>query len=304
MSRRTTFVSSLAVFVVLAAVAVVEFRSHPLGWFNAYTELRLRLTGAESYTATVEGIRVHYYAMGPSSGEPVVLVHGLGGRSEDWRNLAPFLKKAGYRVYMPDLPGYGQSEKPRDFSYSVVDEARIVEAFFDVLGLKQVDLGGWSMGGWVVQRVAADRPDEVRKLMLLDSAGLAVKPEWNTALFTPTSAAELAQLDALLMPNPPPVPQFVAKDILRNARQDAWIIHRALVSMLTGRDATDTLLPQLKMPVLIVWGQLDQIIPVSEGERMHALVAGSQLVIVPGCGHLAPVTCAGKIGPQLVAFLR
>ena len=72
---------------------------------------------------------------------------GLGGRAEDWRSLAPYLAKAGYRVYMPDLPGYGRSEKPADFSYSVPDEAAVVVGFMDALGLKQVDLGGWSMGG-------------------------------------------------------------------------------------------------------------------------------------------------------------
>ena len=54
----------------------------------------------------------------------MVLVHGLGGRCEDWRNLAPYLVRAGFRVYMPDLPGYGRSEKPADFSYSIPDQGR------------------------------------------------------------------------------------------------------------------------------------------------------------------------------------
>ena len=103
---------------------------------------------------TVDGYRVHYNADGPEDGPVVVLVHGLGGRAEDWRNLAPYLAKAGYRVYMPDLLGYGRSEKPADFSYSVHDEAAVVVGFMDALGLKQVDLGGWSMGGWIVQVVA------------------------------------------------------------------------------------------------------------------------------------------------------
>ena len=126
------------------------------------------------------------------------MVHGLGGRAEDWRNLAPYLTRAGYRVYLPDLPGYGQSEKPVGFSYSVPDEAGVVVGFFDALGLKQVGLGGWSMGGWIVQRIAVDHPDRVRKLMLFDSAGLAVKPDWNTDLFTPANADELSRLDELL----------------------------------------------------------------------------------------------------------
>ena len=152
----------------------------------------------------MDGYRVHYYALGPDGGRVAVLVHGLGGRAEDWQKLAPQLAKAGFRVYLPDLPGYGESEKPANFSYSVSDEAKIVVGFLDALGLQQVDLGGWSMGGWIVQLAAADHPERVRKLMLFDSAGLYVKPDWDTSLFTPDSAAEIDKLDTLLMPNPPP----------------------------------------------------------------------------------------------------
>jgi pimeloyl-ACP methyl ester carboxylesterase len=290
--------------IALAVLLAVAFWARPVEFFNTYSELRLLRAGAESRSTTVEGLRVHYYVLGPSSGPPVVLVHGLGGRAEDWRNLAPYLTRAGYRVYLPDLPGYGQSEKPGGFSYSVADEAGVVVGFFDAVGLKQVDLGGWSMGGWIVQRIAADHPDRVRKLMLFDSAGLAVKPDWNTDLFTPTNADEVSRLDELLMPQPPHVPRFVATDILRRSTRNAWVIRRAMASMLTGQDATDRLLPGLKMPVLIVWGGVDRITPLSEGVTMHQLISGSQMDVIPNCGHLAPNQCAGQIQSSVVAFLR
>ena len=160
------------------------------------------------------------------------------------------------------------------------------------------------MGGWIVQLVAAEHPDRVRRLMLFDSAGLYVKPDWDTRLFTPASTAELDKFDALLMPHPPRLPGFVAKDILRTSHEHAWIIRRAMDSMLTGRDTTDHLLPGLKMPVLIVWGEVDHITPLSEGEKMHQLIPQSQLDVVPGCGHLAPNECASQIGPVMVSFLK
>ena len=205
---------------------------------------------------------------------------------------------------MPDLPGYGRSDQPADFSYSVPDEAAVVVGFMDALGLKQVDLGGWSMGGWIAQYIAAGHPDRVTRLMLFDSAGLLEEPAWDTRLFTPVSAVELDRLDALLMPHPPRVPGFIAADILRFSRQRAWIIHRALASMLSGRDATDRLLPRLKMPVLIVWGAQDHIVPLEQGEKMHRLVPQSQFEVIPTCGHLAPVQCADLMGPQVAAFLK
>jgi pimeloyl-ACP methyl ester carboxylesterase len=294
-----------AVIVIAMILAVlIGFWARPLSYFNELTYIQMSLAGAHSRSVTVAGHRLHYYVMGPSQGSPVVLVHGLGGRCEDWRNLAPYLVRAGFRVYMPDLPGHGRSSQPGDFSYSIPDQAATIIGFIDAMGLKQVDLGGWSMGGWIVQRIAAEHPDRVVRLMLFDSAGIHEVPAWNTKLFTPASAVEMDQLDALLMPRPPHVPGFIMADILRVSRQHAWIIHRALDSMLTGRDATDGLLPQLRMPVLIVWGGKDQITPLNQGEKIHGLVPQSQLEVIPECGHLAPVQCADLIGPTVVQFLR
>ena len=232
-------------------------------------------------------------------------MHGLGGRSEDWTELAPYLAKNGYRVYLPDLPGFGRSEKPANFSYSVSDQAKIVAGFFDALGLKRVDLGGWlRLAAGSCKSLAREHPDRVRRLMLFDSAGLYFKPEWDLALFTPVSATELDKFYALLMPHPPHVPGFVARDILRSSHEHSWVIRRALDSMLTGRDTTDKLLLDLKMPVLIAWGDVDQITPLSLGEKMHQLIPQSQIDVVSGCGHLAPTECADQMGPAAVRFLK
>jgi pimeloyl-ACP methyl ester carboxylesterase len=167
-----------------------------------------------------------------------------------------------------------------------------------------VDLGGWSMGGGVVQHVAIKHPERVRRLMLFDAVGLDQMPTFDVRLFTPATPAELDQLDALLYPNPPKVPGFIARDILRHSSMNAWVIHRALDSMRTGQDATDTLLPELKMPLLIVWGAEDRIIPLSQGETMHRLVPRAELDVFPGCGHMAPTQCAARIGPKVIEFVK
>jgi pimeloyl-ACP methyl ester carboxylesterase len=287
---------------VLMVVAGIGFWARPVSYFNEALYLRECVTGVESRSVQVAGHRVHYLAEGPAGGPVVVLVHGLGGHAEDWRNLAPYLVKAGYRVYLPDLPGYGRSEKPADFSYSVRDEAEAVVGFLDALGLKQVDLGGWSMGGGIVQHVAFRHAERVRRLMLFDSIGLDQMPAFNVRLFTPTTPTEIDQLDALLYPHPPKVPGFIARDILRISKNNAWVIHRALDSMSTRQDATDNILPQFKMPVLIVWGAADRIIPLEQGETMHRLVPQSELVVTFGCGHMAPVQCTAMIGPKVVEF--
>ncbi|HEX4031138.1 MAG TPA: alpha/beta fold hydrolase [Terracidiphilus sp.] len=287
----------------LLIVAGIGFWLRPLACYDGAIYLHEALTGVRSRTVVVHGCRVHYLVQGPADGDAVVLVHGLGGSAEDWRNLAPDFARAGYRVYMPDLPGYGRSQRPQDFSYSVRDEAAVVIGFMDNLGLRRVTLGGWSMGGWIAQLVAAQQPQRVARLMLFDSAGLHIQPIWDTRLFTPTSARQLGQLEALLMPHPPAVPEFVARDILRVSATHAWVIQRALASMLTGRDVTDDLLPQLKMPVLIAWGAKDRIMPLSQGQTMHRLIPQSRLIVAAGCGHLAPLECSQQLWPGMQQFI-
>lgn len=304
MRPRRKLIWFLGVIFALIIAAGVGFYERPVSVFNGLLHLQMRLAGAQSRWITINGIRMHYYVLGPENAPPAVLIHGLGGQSEDWRNLAPYVVAGNLRVYIPDLPGYGRSERPASFSYSIPDQAATVVAFMDVLGLKQVDLGGWSMGGWVVQRVALGHPDRIRGLLLFNSAGLNSEPVWNTALFTPTTLAELDQLDALLMPHPPQVPGFIANDILRISHNHAWVMHRALNSMLTGNDTTDAQLPQLTMPVLIVWGSEDHIFPLAQGQKMHQLIPQSQLEVIDGCGHLAPAQCADKMGPKVEEFLK
>jgi len=290
--------------LALAAIAGLGFYLHPVSYFNARTYLQEHFDGFENHSIRVDGYRMHYLAMGPASGPPVILVHGLGGRAEDWWNVAPVLAQAGFRVYMPDLIGFGRSQQPADFSYSVRDQAAVVLAFMDKLGLKQVDLAGWSMGGWIVQLVAIEHPERVGKLILIDSVGLNIKPLWDTDLFVPTSPQELAELDGLLMPHPQPIPPFIERDVLRIFRRNGWVIKRALATMKTAQDVTDNLLPQLKMPVLIVWGSLDQIAPVDQAQTMHKLIPQSQIDVIPGCGHMVPLQCAAEMDSQVLQFVQ
>ncbi len=290
--------------LAFALMTTGGFFLYPVSYFNAWTYLREDFSGVESRAVRVDGYRVHYLAEGPADGQAIVLVHGLGARADDWSYLAPYLAQAGFRVYMPDLVGYGRSERPAHFSYSVRDEAGIVVDFMNTMGIRRAEIGGWSMGGWIAVLVAAEHPQLVSRLMLFDAAGLRVEPPFDTALFTPSTRAQLSQLQALLTPRPRPIPAFIAGNLLRNFRHNGWVIQRALATMLSGQDVVDGLLPQLKMPVLLAWGSLDRITPLAQGETMHRLIPQSQLDVFAGCGHLAPMECATVEGPKVVAFAR
>jgi pimeloyl-ACP methyl ester carboxylesterase len=281
-----------------------QIYKRPTWVLDQVERVHLKLAGVEGYSVYVHGHRLHYYVSGQPGGEPVVLLHGLGGRSEDWIRMLPYLQQAGYRVYTPDLLGFGQSDEPHNASYSIQEQARLVVGFMDKVGLERVDLGGWSMGGWIAQKVAVDNPERVRRLVLMDSAGLKVPPKWDTKIFTPTTPDELNQLHAMLTPDPKPMPKFVVEDMLRLSRDYGWVVKKALASMMTANDVMDADLPSLKMPVLILWGDQDRITPLSEGQTMHTLIPGSWFHVASGCGHVAPASCVDQLGPALTSFLK
>lgn len=275
----------------------------PLELLATLIQIKLRFDGIRSEYVNVDGYRIHYFTGG--AGEPIVLVHGLGGRAEDWINLMPQLVRGGRRIYALDLLGYGRSARPRNADYSIPEEARIVENFIATQHLEQSDLAGWSMGGWIALRVALDQPALVRRLIVYDSAGLRFALPFDVALFWPENAARLAKLNDLLSPGRGPhIPAFIEDDLLRSIRRNGWVPQRSVQSMMTGQDLLDGKLSQLKMPLLIVWGRQDQITPLSVGYAIHAETPQSVLEIYDGCGHLAPRDCTDRIGPNTLRFLK
>jgi pimeloyl-ACP methyl ester carboxylesterase len=293
-----------AVFVLLLLTlgfGILAWRE-PLWLVDRRIDAGLRLHGVQSQYVSVHGYRMHYLVGG--SGLPLVLVHGLGSRGADWAKLIPQLIDGGHRVYAVDLLGYGLSSQPRDAAYSIAEQASMVEGFLDSEQLQQVDLAGWSMGGWIAMRVALQQPQRIRRLVLLDSAGLRFKLSFDPALFQPESPTELAALEELLVPHPRPLPGFLAMAILRRGDRFGWVVHRSVQSMLTGDDLVDGKLGPLIMPVLIGWGDQDRLIPLSVGYQLHAQIAQSVLDVYADCGHLAPGRCADQVGPSVVGFLN
>jgi pimeloyl-ACP methyl ester carboxylesterase len=300
--RRGKWVLFALLFALGLAGAAGAFARWPMWCFSTLTRGRLAWSGIRGHTLALDGMDIHYLEGG--AGRPVVFVHGLAGQAQDWATLLPDVVRAGFHVYAMDLPGFGDSDKPPMRSYSIPEQARFVEAFLDAVHLGPVTLVGVSMGGWVAATVALDAPQRVERLVLVDSAGFAFKPGFNTALFTPTTPKDVDALLALLMPRPEPLPGFVKEDVVRQGEGRAWVVHRALASMADGADVLDTRFSQLKMPLLLVWGKQDMVTPLGLGEAMHHATPQSILEVYDGCGHLAFATCAERISPQLVRFLR
>jgi pimeloyl-ACP methyl ester carboxylesterase len=217
--------------------------------------------------------------------------------------MIPALAAKGFHVYAPDLIGYGRSPKP-DVSYSISMEEAAVKQFMEAVHLSRVDVGGWSMGGWIAMKLALDHPELVDRLVVYDSAGVYFPATFGQDLFVPTDAAGVRKLLTTLSPDPHALPDFVTRDVLRKFARDGWVIQRSMASMVGGHDLLDFRLHTLDRPTLVVWGEKDDLIPLATGERIHELIPNSALRVVEGCGHMAPLECAKPVVDSTVEFLR
>jgi pimeloyl-ACP methyl ester carboxylesterase len=300
-TRRAVRIAAVVLLLSALGFVILAWRN-PLWLVDRQIDAKLKLHGVHSNYVAVNGYRMHYLVGG--SGRPLLLVHGLGSRGEDWANLIPQLINSGHRVYALDLLGYGDSEQPRDARYSISQQAAMVEGFLDSQHLQQVDMAGWSMGGWIAMQVALQQPQRIRRLVLLDSAGLRFQLSFDPALFQPASPTDLVKLEEILIPHPRPLPGFLAMAMLRRGDHVGWVVRRSVQSMMTGEDLVDGKLGALTMPVLIGWGGQDKLIPLSVGYRLHQEIMQSVLDVYDGCGHLAPQDCVSQVGPSVVDFLN
>jgi pimeloyl-ACP methyl ester carboxylesterase len=300
-TRRAVRIAAVVLLLSALGFVILAWRN-PLWLVDRQTDAKLRLHGVRSNYVTVNGYKMHYLVGG--SGRPLLLVHGLGSRGEDWANLIPQLINSGNHVYALDLLGYGDSDQPRDARYSISQQAAMVEGFLDSQHLRQVDMAGWSMGGWIAMQVALHQPQRIRRLVLLDSAGLRFQLSFDPALFQPASPTDLVKLEEILIPHPRPLPGFLAMAMLRRGDHVGWVVRRSVQSMMTGEDLVDGKLGALTMPVLIGWGDQDKLIPLSVGYRLHQEILQSVLDVYDGCGHLAPQDCVSQVGPSVVDFLN
>ncbi|MGO9210685.1 MAG: alpha/beta fold hydrolase [Terriglobales bacterium] len=288
---------SLLMTLVILLAALVLWR--PASALTTIATAALRLRGIESRYVQLGPYRIHYFVGG--KGEPLVLVHGLGGRALDFAPMMPPLAR-NHRVFALDLLGYDGSDRP-DVNYSVTLETGILRQFLDAQGLPRVDLAGWSMGGWISLQFTSQSPDRVRRLVLLDSAGLKFTPTFDLHLMAPHTMTHIRELEKLLTPRPGRVPAFILRDFLRQKLSEDWMIERTAANMITGREVMDGKLANVTMPVLIVWGRQDVLTPLAVGEALHREMPQSALIVLDGCGHLAPIECHDRVLAEMQRFL-
>ena len=252
----------------------------------------------------VGGVRLHFVERG--QGEPLVLLHGRGTMIEDFELSGVLdMAAAGHRVVAFDRPGFGHSERPRDRLWTPVAQAELLLRALDRLDVDRAILLGHSWGTMVANALALGHPDRVRGLVLVSGyyfptlrkevplqAPMAIPVVGDVMRYTVSPL-----LSALLLPKaerklfePLPVPERFRQGFphaltlrpsqLRATGEDtAFEVPAAMVLQNHYRE--------LKMPIVIVVGTDDQIVDVDrQSRRLHAELPGSDLITVPGAGHM------------------
>ncbi len=253
---------------------------------------------------TVRGVSLAVETRG--SGPAVLFIHGYPLDRTIWQHQVAHLE--GFRRIAPDLRGMGRSDAP-DLGYSMATYADDLAGLLEVLDEESVVLCGLSMGGYVAFEFLRRHPDRVRGLILMDTKAEADTPEGRKARDAQlamvreqgTGALAEQMLPKLLAPAAPPA--VVAQvDAMVRATPVAGVAG-ALGAM---RDRADSgvLLPELgRIPVLVVSGAADALIPLAQAKALADAIPGAHLEVVAGAGHLPPLEQPEATTAALLRFL-
>jgi pimeloyl-ACP methyl ester carboxylesterase len=247
-------------------------------------------------------------------GPAVIFVHGLVGDFTHFEHVATRLVDRGFRVLGVDLPGCGDSHKRRE-SHSIAGYARDVLTLMDHLGLERASLVGHSAGGAVVAEVAYRSPARVDRLGLLSSAGLRRYPR-PTELLARTmirpwlrektlERLALPLLDLVFVEENQYTKKFVADALDRPIQPASGEMARVMADLVPEL-VRATVLDRchlLDMPVLVVWGDDDKLVPPESVEVLRRRVADARFLELSSCGHMPMIERPDVVGAELARFL-
>ena len=267
----------------------------------------------------LHGDRVAYRDAG--HGEVLLLIHGMAGSATTWRAVLPQLAKK-YRVVAPDLLGHGESAKPRG-DYSLGAFAVWLRDFLDELGITRATVVGHSLGGGVAMQFVYQHPDYCERLVLISSGGLG--PDVGVILRL-LSAPGAEFVLPVIAPKPvlrvgDKVKSWLTTAGVQSPRgAELWSAYSSLSDRLTRQSflrtlrsvvdyrgqavsALNRLKLQAELPVMAIWGEKDDIIPVEHAYAAQAARQGSRLEVLPDVGHFAQVEAPTKVVELIEDFI-
>ncbi|MBO0678415.1 alpha/beta fold hydrolase [Mycolicibacterium sp. S2-37] len=268
----------------------------------------------------LHGERVAYQDVG-SGPETLLLIHGMAGSSDTWREVLPALSER-YRVIAPDLLGHGRSAKPRS-DYSLGAFAVLLRDLLDELGVARATVIGQSLGGGVAMQFMYQHPEYCQRLVLLNSGGLGPDVGWTLRVLSAPGAEFLLPLIA-----PPGVVAagntlrswFAAWGVRSPRAAEMWSAYtsladsktrqaflRTLRSVVDYRGQSVSALNRLhlsaQLPTMVIWGDQDHVIPVEHGYAVQQALPSCRLEVLGGVGHFPHVERPDAVVKLIVDFI-
>lgn len=268
-----------------------------------------------SHFVSIDGVRIHYQEFGDANDPPIILLHGYTASAYVWNTSAPLLAEAGLRAIAIDSVGFGYSEKPRGFDYTIESQARMISRFMDRLGIGRAVLAGSSYGGAVASILALDAPERVEKLVLVDTVcnddlknhpvlrlvSVPVLGEIITPFLADSRALMRFRMNGTIAK---PNHHLITDERVESIRRPLFAAdgHHSLLA--TSRNWHANRIERdahlIRQPTLIIWGENDIVIPVRDGYKLYNAVPNSRLVVLKDCGHL-PHEERSELFTELVA---
>ena len=309
-------IAVLCVAALFAIAAIVLWRDPFLLVRGEFGRQRVA-AGLSRGTVEVAGHRWSYaYRDADAPDAPtVVMLHGFTGSKENWYPLAAALG-GRYRVLIPDLPGWGESERKPGAVYGFTEQAANVEAFIRALSPgKPVVLLGHSMGGGIAAVAAARYPREIAKVGLLDAAGVRFKDNAfgldvlaGRNPFAVEDEASLKRYIDIVFHDAkakPWLPWPASTALIRKRRADAGFeqdvlarIGRSEDSLLPGQEAAN-----IRQPALLLWCRQDAVIDASALELYAQRIPQARKVLLDGCGHMSLMERPAEVADAVVALV-
>lgn len=262
--------------------------------------------GVRSKVTDVGGQPIHFYELkGQGKGPPVVLVHGLGGSAGGFSRIFFELGKRFSRVLAPDLPGHGFSAEYAKGEVSVRGQFDVLRDWLRQQVDEPVFVVGNSLGGAMSIQLASEHPELVSALALVAPAGALLAEERLAQLlgsFDVKNTAQSRELTRKLF-HKPPVTALLFAGALRSLYDTATVRALAAEARTTRAYLTPEVLGTLEMPVLLLWGESDKLLPSESLDYFRAnLPPESEIHLVKGFGHVPQMERPGELVSHLVRF--
>lgn len=272
---------------------------------------------AHLHQVELRGCRLNYVDIGEGETTPAVFIHGLGGNWQNWLENIPRLAQ-DRRVLALDLPGFGESAMPGG-KISITGYGEIVVELARAAGIEEpVDLIGNSMGGFIAAEIGINSPDSARRIVLCSAAGISItnlkrRPVLTAARITAAvTNVVLARREAMakrpglrhmalayVFRHPSRIAPDLAYQVMTGAGRPGFL---DALDALTDYDFRDRL-DDVKVPVLLIWGEDDNLVPVADADEFERLIPDARKVILADTGHVPMLERPSTFNDLVADFL-